>query len=344
MLRPADVPAQWQVDADVGLVDPDDESFEICGEQPVPMMETRSEMQDNLYYINRHKDLFDIEPTPLLIEFESFAAWSRDWGQDCSCKVERSRVFPARFYLSRGKPKQRDHLAVQGLFRRVESIPGVKLNYGWIDRFLTDRDDLAKVDKVIVAIDARRDAPTLKYIVQLGSDPRFRDRAAAMVGDRPGLRDQLALADYWQFAFSLHMDGRSAMELYLGFEHPDCEPSRGSLAGWLPPIARRWPEKSDTIGLGIEAGRSNNVVYVIPRDPDTFMARIGNDAATGVNARFRDLALLNPWVGFPEERLSEGRTDTLALQYTVRDDRTEGPEPSVVVAGGRVMPPPLQAR
>ena len=278
----------------------------------------RRESQENLYYINRHKDLFDIEPSPLLVEFEAFAGWSRDWSQDCSCKVEGGRVLPARFYLARHHPQPSDHLAVRELFRRVGSLPGCRLDYRWIDRFFTDRDDLAKVDQVLVAIDARRDEPTLKYGVWLGDDPAYRDRAVAMLGNRPGFRDQLALVDWWQVAFSLRLDGQSAMELYLSFKDPGREPSRGRLAGWLPPIARRWPEESEVFGLGVETGRPHNVVYLIPRDPDTFISRLGNAAAQGVHAHFRGVAVINPWVGFPEERLIEGTTDALALQYTVR--------------------------
>ena len=191
----------------------------------------RRESQENLYYINRHKDLFDIEPSPLLVEFEAFAGWSRDWSQDCSCKVEGGRVLPARFYLGRFHPQPGDHRAVRELFRRVGSLPGSRLDYRWIDRFFTDRDDLAKVDQVFVAIDARCDAPTLKYGVRLGDDPAYRDRAVAMLGNRPGFRDQLALADCWQVAFSLRLDGQSAMELYLDFQRPGPRALAGAACG-----------------------------------------------------------------------------------------------------------------
>ncbi len=305
----------------------------------------RRESQENRYYINRHKDLFDIEPSPLLVEFEAFAGWSRDWSQYCSCKVEGGRVLPARFYLARFRPQPSDHLAVRELFGRVGSLPGSRLDYRWIDRFFTGRDDLAKVDQVSVAIDARRDAPTLKYEARLGDDPAYRDRAVAMLGNRPGFRDQLALADSWQLAFSLRLDGRSAMELYLYFMDPDREPLRGRLAGWLPPIARRWPEESKVFGLGVETGRPRNIVYLIPRDPDTFISRLGNDAAQGVHARCRGVAVMNPWVGFPEERLIEGTTDALALEYTVRVDTRGEPEPAPEPAShGRVLPPITQVR
>jgi hypothetical protein len=54
---------------------------------------------DNRFLIERHKTMSDIEPTPLLREFEVFADQVRGWTLDCSCKIEGIRILPARFYL-----------------------------------------------------------------------------------------------------------------------------------------------------------------------------------------------------------------------------------------------------
>jgi LynF/TruF/PatF family peptide O-prenyltransferase len=276
---------------------------------------------DDLYFIERHKSIFDIEPTPLLHEFEVFAAKVRDWALACACKIEGTTVLAARFYLFRTDPDPVDHRDLWDFFRRVESLPGSKLDYRWIDRFFRDPDDLANLTEIIAAIDARRDSPTLKYIVQFGKDLDYLRRAASFLGERPELQEQVDQANYGQINFELQLNGQSEMELYLGYTDLDRPDRQRLLAKWLPPIARDWPGECHQIGLGHQTDRADPVVYCVPRDPDSFAARLQSDAARRIHARYRDLSVAVPWFGFAWKNLIDRATHTVNLQYSVKFQR-----------------------
>ena len=274
--------------------------------------------RNNLYYIERHKTIFNVEPSHLLREFEAFTGQAHGWDLECSCKVERSRLHAARFYLFRQGPPLTDYQAVLAFFRRVEARIGVTLDDRWLGRFLGNRFDPAKVAKIGVGIDARSDLPTLKFFIFPGDWPEGRERAVSFCEKRPDLRALFAHADVWFVGFDLFLSGRCEFELYLGFELSDHEPSVRRLAECLAPATQPWVVKSRQIFVAFSPGRSDRVVYFEPLDPDSFIAGLGSDQAKHVHARYRGLSSLS-LIGFPESRMRDGVTDTVNLYYYFTD-------------------------
>jgi LynF/TruF/PatF family peptide O-prenyltransferase len=282
----------------------------------MPQSETIShDSRNNPSYIERHKNLFDIEPSHLLREFEAFTGQARGWGLECSCKVQSSRLHAARFNLFRPEPSLTDYQAILAFFQRVEARIGVTLDDRWLVRFLGNRFDPANLARIGVGIDARSDFPGLKFWIFPGDWPEGRARAVSFCEDRPDLRALFAHADAWFVGFDLSLNGRCEFELYLGFELSDHEPSARQLTECLAPATQPWVVKSRQIGVAFSPGRSDRVVYFRPFDPDSFIAGLGSDQAKHVHARYRGLSPLAIIIGFPESRMCGGVTDTVNLYY-----------------------------
>ena len=284
----------------------------------MPQRETTSvDSRNNSSYIERHKNIFDIEPSHLLREFEAFAGQARGWGLECSCKVVRGRLHAARFNLYRPEPLPTDYQAVLAFFRRVEARVGVTLDDRCLGRFLGDRFDPAKVALIAVGIDARSDLPTLKLFIFPADWPEGRERAVSFCEERPDLRAISALTDAWLVGFDLFLDGRCEFELYLEFKISDHEPSVRRLVECLAPATRPWVVKSRVVTVAFSPGRSDRVIYFVPLDPNSFIAGLGSDQAKHVHAHYNSLSQYadSMHVGFPESRMRDGATDTVNLYY-----------------------------
>lgn len=55
--------------------------------------------EEKLHYIGAHKSAFDIEPVYPLAIFEQFVATTGDCLIECSGKIKRDQLYPARFNL-----------------------------------------------------------------------------------------------------------------------------------------------------------------------------------------------------------------------------------------------------
>lgn len=270
---------------------------------------------DNASYIARHKNLFDVEPSHILSEFERFAQWARGWGIESSCKVTRGRLNAARFVLFRSEPSATEYQAVIAFFHRVEARFGVRLDHSCFDRFIRQFDP-NNVSKIALGIDARRDSPALKFFIFPRDCPELRARAVSYCDNRDDLTSLLAYTNSWCAGFDLLMNGRCEFEVYLNFtESLNRAIIVARLMECLLPATRPWIDESSHLICAFSPGRFERVLYFRPRDPDTFIARLRSDLAESVHARYRSLSPLAMMVGFPENEVHSQVTDTLTLYY-----------------------------
>lgn len=287
-------------------------------EKPMPQLyqTIASAAHDNASYIDRHNCLFDVEPSHLLSEFERFAGWARGWGIESSCKVVTGQLNAARFVLFRSEPSATEYQAVLAFFRRVETQFGVRLDHSCLDRFVGNRFDPKNLSKIALGIDARRDSPALKFFIFPRDWPEIRARAVSYCEERDDLNALIAHADSWCTGFDLHLHGRCEFEVYLNFtESLNHKVTLERLAVCLPPSTQPWIAESNHLICAFSPGRSERVLYFRPLDPDTFIAKLGNEQAKSVHARYRGLSPLAMMVGLPERQLCNHVADAVTLYY-----------------------------
>lgn len=273
----------------------------------------------NLRYITEHKQAFDVEYVYPLDIFERFAETAQGWGLECSCKIQKDQLYPARFNVSRNTPTVEHYMAVLQFFRQVETRVDVTLDYGLMERFVGSNFDFRKVVQILVGVDLRRDVSTsrLKFWFVMHDYPEKLALAMTLCGASKALRTLLVADPSGVVGFDFFLNGRSAIELY-----PSCNQEawqrtdvQQRLAAVLSPPALRLLDGCWSILIGFSTANPDKVLYYRPHDPNPLIATLRHDIAKRVQAYYRGQPVLGTIVGLQEREVQAGFIQNISLYY-----------------------------
>ena len=273
----------------------------------------------NLYYIGEHKRVFQVESLYPLDIFERFVKQAKGWGLECSCKIEKDKLYPIRFNLFHNNPSVKQFDAVINFFRQVEARDEVKLDYRLMQLFLGNDFDFNKIVQILVGVDLRRElfASRLKLWFVIQDYPEKLEIAIALCGLTEELRALIVCCSLVVVGFDFYLDGRTNIELYpriLKKELQEVDVWK-QLAKVVSPPTLQLLDSCWAFMLGFSKANPETILYCPTPDPDSFIANLRNDLADRVHAHYKKQAVRGTIVAFRERELLAGAIENLNLYY-----------------------------
>ncbi|MEG3898948.1 MULTISPECIES: LynF/TruF/PatF family peptide O-prenyltransferase [unclassified Microcoleus] len=276
--------------------------------------------QKNLYHINQHKQVFDIDYLyPLDIVEQFVQEQATNWGLECSCKIEKEQLYPIRFNIfSENSIIEQKINSVLNFFQKVGTKANVKLDYQILRKFLGNNFDLSKVTKIVTGVDLRPDfsKSRLKFWLWLDNYPEKLETAISLCGDREDLR-MLYINNYWLVGFDFYLNGHTTIELYpiINSEQLKQKEVHQRLAKVLSVPALEILDAFSTILIGFAPSNQDRLLYGYLVNPNEFINSLQNDMANKVHAYYRNQSVLNTMICLSERELVYGKTENLNLYY-----------------------------
>ncbi|GAB1537782.1 hypothetical protein NUACC21_04360 [Scytonema sp. NUACC21] len=273
----------------------------------------------NLDYIGEHKRAFQVESIYPLEIFERFVREATDWGLECSCKIEKDKVYPIRFNLFRNHPGCQQFNAALDFFRQVETRNDVKLDYQLMHLFLGNDFDLNKIAQILVGVDLRTEllASRLKLWFVIEDYPEKLETAFALCDLTEELRSLMLSTSLVVVGFDFYLDGRSIIELYPRILKKELQ----QVDVWKPltkvlsPATLQLLDSSWAFMLGFSKANPETIVYCPTSDPDSFLAKLPNNLAQKVHAYYQKQPVRGTIIAFRERELLGGAIQNLNLYY-----------------------------
>ncbi|WP_414581619.1 LynF/TruF/PatF family peptide O-prenyltransferase [Scytonema sp. PCC 10023] len=231
----------------------------------------------NLRYIAEHKRVFEVEHLYPLDILETFGQQVHDWGLECSCKIDKDKLYPARFNLFRNQPNSEHYQTVLNFFRSVEARADVKFNYQRLQHFLGNDFDFSRVGQILVGVDLRREfeASRLKFWFLIQNYPQKLATAIALC-QPPQELQTLLIDDSVVVGFDFYFNGRSEIEVYPSirgekFKQVDVQIK---LAKVFSPKALQLLDGCWSLVIGFSQANPEKVLYYRTRDPNNFIPKL----------------------------------------------------------------------
>lgn len=279
-------------------------------------------INEKLHYIGTHKKAFEIDYLYPLDIFEQFVQTTGDCLIECSGKIKKDKLYPARFDL---QFSDRQHLknlnAVLNFFKKVEGRVDVKLNYELLEQFLGNEFDFSKVQTILTGVDLRPELSEsrLKLFIRIGDYPEKVAVAKQLCGNYPELQ-KLIRYDTLHIGFDFNLDGRSAIELYPELKREEFKQVqfRKLLEEILTPAALKPLDISTMMGIGFSQANEANVIYYYLENLQEFLNYFSvNDTAQRVhNFYLQQQGSKKMWVALSESELIGGRIENINLYYS----------------------------
>ncbi len=288
--------------------------------------------QENLRYIEQHKEIFDIENSYPLNLFEEFIGKQRKGKGGsiaCCCNIDKNRYYPSRFaYLSPGyasDPKMKlldieDFLAFS---RRIEERPEFEINRRLLQQFLATGLDPSKVNMVTVAVDVRPELrhSRIKLYLTIRDYPEKIAIATSLCGEQ---RDwgKLIVNGELLVGFDFFFNNQAAVEVYPTFysndlQRPDVQ---AYLTSTLPPKALPLLKESGALQIGISDENDSDVLYFTNlKSPNSAVDYLNNQMVDRVHAHYRNRAFNNLYLGIPESEFSASYIQRVKMYYHMND-------------------------
>jgi LynF/TruF/PatF family peptide O-prenyltransferase len=288
----------------------------------------RDRHQENLRYIEEHKQIFGIENSYLLNLYEELIGKQRkDKGgsMSCCCNIDKDRFYPARFgYLSEVNVpdpamKLLDVEDFLSFSRRIEAQPEVQLNRGLLQQFLATGLDPSKVDMVIFAIDVRPELKNsrIKLYFTIRDYPEKVATAIALCGEQ---RDwaNLIINGMLLVGFDFFFDNRAAVEVYPTFYSADLqrEDVQAYLTSTLPKKALPLLKESRVLQIGISDRNDSDVLYFANfQSPNSAVDYLDNQMVKQVHSHYRNRVFHDLYLGIPEAEFSGHSIQRVKMYY-----------------------------
>jgi LynF/TruF/PatF family peptide O-prenyltransferase len=280
---------------------------------------TLLDSNENLHYIGEHKRTFHVESLYPLDIFECFVKEVKGWGLECSCKIEKDKLYPARFNLFRNNPGFEEFDTVFDFFRQVEARDDVKLDYWLMQRFLGDDFDPNKITQILVGVDLRREllASRVKFWLVIQDYPEKQETEIALGDPTEELRALIACTSLVVVGFDFFLDGSSTIELYPRIMSDELEAVevRRLLAKFMSPPTLRLLENCWAFGFGFSKANPETVLYCPTPEPDSFISNLHNQLANRVHDYYRKQPIKATIVALRESELLAGAVQNLNLYY-----------------------------
>lgn len=288
----------------------------------------RERHQENLRYIEEHKQIFDIENSYLLNLYEELIGKQRQGkggAISCCCNIDRDRLYPARFgYLSEVNVpdpamKLLDVEDFLSFSRRIEERPEFQINRGLLQQFLATGLDPSKVDMVIFAIDVRpepRDS-RIKLYFTIRNYPEKTATAIALCGEQRDWRN-LIINGMLLVGFDFFFDNRAAVEVYPTFYKADLQRPdvQAYLTSILPEKALPLLKDSRCLQIGISDQNDSDVLYFANfQSPNSAVDYLDNQMVQQVHSHYRNRVFHDLYLGIPEAEFSNHSIQRVKMYY-----------------------------
>ncbi|HIK06149.1 MAG TPA: LynF/TruF/PatF family peptide O-prenyltransferase [Trichormus sp. M33_DOE_039] len=272
----------------------------------------------NLHYITEHKRAFEIEYLYPLEIFETFADQTKNWGLECSCKINQSQLYPTRFNLFRKRPTFGNYHAAFNFLRSMEAQLNLKFDYQLLQQFIGNDLDFSKVIEIIVGVDLRSglEDSKLKFCYVIQDYPEKLEIAADMAHAAQEWPILLG-SKITTIGFDFHFNGRSEIEIYpiIGQDKLQQIDVQMKLAEFLSPQALRLLDNCRALDVGCSQANPEKILYYRTLDPHNFIAELHNELANRVHAYYREQPVIETIVGLRETEIIAGKIENLNLYY-----------------------------
>lgn len=183
--------------------------------------------QENLRYIEEHKQIFDIENSYLLNLFKEFVG-KQQKGKGgliaCACNIEKDRYYPGRFYyafephLSDPAMKLLDLESFLSFSHRIEQRPELQINRSLLQQFLATGIDPSKIKNMSFGIDVRSEPrhSRVKLFILIKDYPEKIAIAIGLCGEQRDWKN-LITNGMLLVGFDFFCDNQAAVEVYPTF-------------------------------------------------------------------------------------------------------------------------------
>lgn len=279
----------------------------------------------NLNYINEHKTVFDIERNIYPLElFEDFVNKAKGWGLECSCKIEKDRIHPARFNIYYNNPKLKHYQLAQDFLRQVGSRADIRLGDKLLKKFIDNDFDFSKVTQILMGVDLRREfsKSRLKFWFVLSGYPEKVLTAIALSGQE--LTEELKKLVFDNsviVGFDFFLNGHSAVEVYPSISSESLYRAdiQMQLANVLSAPAFKLLDNCWSLMIGFSNANPENILYYRTYDPNNFISQLHNDLANRVHTYYQGKPLKGTIVGLREKEFLTGLVENINLYYQVSE-------------------------
>jgi LynF/TruF/PatF family peptide O-prenyltransferase len=273
----------------------------------------------NLHFINEHKRAFQIESVYALDQFECFVKEANDWGLECSCKINKDKLYPIRFNLFRNNPSFKQFDAALNFFRQVEAKDEVKLDYRLMEQFLGNDFDFTKISQILVGVDLRKElfASRLKVWFVIEDYLEKLEIAITLCEPSEELRAMIVCCSLVIVGFDFYLDGRTTIELYPRILRQELQEVslQKRLAKVLSPSALQMLDNCWAFAFGFSKANPEIILYCPTPEPDSFIANLRNPLAALVHNYYQQQSVRGTIVAFRERELLSGAVENLNLYY-----------------------------
>lgn len=277
--------------------------------------------EENLRYIEDHKQIFDIENSYPLNLFEEFIRKQRKGkggSISCCCNIEKERYYPSRFaYLSEVRVsdpamKLLDIEDFLSFSHRIEESPELEIDRSLLQQFLATGLDPSKVDMVTVGVDVRPEPrhSRIKLYLSIREYPEKIAIATALCGEQRDW-EKLIVNGTLLVGFDFFFDNRAAVEVYPTFYPADLQRAdvQAYLTSILPAKALPLLYESRTVQIGISNDNDSDILYFNNfKSPNSAVDYLKNEIVKQVHSHYRNRVFHDLYLGIPE---SEFYTDSI---------------------------------
>ncbi|MEG4838142.1 DUF5838 family protein [Microcoleus sp. B9-D4] len=287
--------------------------------------------EENLRYIEDHKQIFDIENSYSLNLFEEFIGKQRkDKGGSmiCCCNIEKDRLYPARFYYLcevhvSDPTKLLDIEDFLTFCRRIEERPELQINRRLLQQFLATGIDSSKVGMVSFAVDVRPELrhSRIKLYLTLRDYPEKIATALALCGEQRDWENLIVNGELL-VGFDFFFDNRAAVEVYPTFHQTDLQRPdvQAYLRSILPTKAIPLLNESRCVQIGISDENDSDVLYFNKfKSPNSAVDYLGNEMVKQVHAHYRNRVFHDLYLGMPKSEFFADSIQRVKMYYHMID-------------------------
>ncbi|MDZ8025077.1 MAG: DUF5838 family protein [Nostoc sp. DedQUE11] len=284
--------------------------------------------QENLRYVEEHKQIFDIENSYLLNLFKEFVG-KQQKGKGgliaCACNIEKDRYYPGRFYYAfephRSDPAMKllDLESFLSFSHRIEQRPELQINRSLLQQFLATGIDPSKIKNMSFGIDVRSEPrhSRVKLFILIKDYPEKIAIAIGLCGEQRDWKN-LITNGMLLVGFDFFCDNQAAVEVYPTFlpadlQRPDVQ---AYLSSTLPAKALPLLNESKCLQIGISDENDSDVLYFDNFDsPHSAVDYLGNQMVKQVHAHYRNRVFDDLCIGIPESDFSANSIQRAKMYY-----------------------------
>lgn len=233
--------------------------------------------QQFLKYLT-HRQKFSIKENIHLKLFEELLLRNHAYELECSCKVEKEIIYPARFNLWFTNHQHEKNLqSILAFIEKVSELNKIEFSFDLFNKIYTQNIDLTRVCQLIAGIDYREKLQNsrIKIWSIIKDYPKMMDYVFSLSGSKAEL-ESLCVNDELLFGLDFSFNGSSKLKTYLLVDEKQLKDP-----GIQKKMARHFSEKvqslmfsSDRVHISVKPEHNNRVLHFLLKDYDPFIKRL----------------------------------------------------------------------